>query len=82
MPERELADLNRNGKRCMSPCSQTYYNVEASYLPKDQLIVSSNKVHLKPIFFLPRVVEYEYGYKEDWVYAVTFLYKTLLQEER
>ena len=50
MPERELADLNRNGKRCMSPCSQIYYNVEASYLPKDQLIVSSNKVHLKTHF--------------------------------
>jgi len=64
MAERELADLSRDGKRCMSPCSQTYYNLEPSYLPKD------------------KVIKAEYGDKDEWVYAITFIYKTLLQEER
>ena len=36
MAERELAGLNRNGKKCKTPCSQTYYKVEASYLTKDK----------------------------------------------
>ena len=91
MAERELADLSRDGKRCMSPCSQTYYNLEPSYLPKDKW-VRCEQDHLSSLFYCffstftsviwPRVIKAEYGDKDEWVYAITFIYKTLLQEER
>ena len=37
MFERELAELNREGKRCKTPCSQTHYEVEwKSTVSKDK----------------------------------------------
>ena len=34
MAERELSELVRNGKRCKTPCSQTYYSVKHSFALK------------------------------------------------
>ena len=28
MPERQLSDMTRNGKRCKSPCTQTVYKLD------------------------------------------------------
>ena len=38
MPERELAGLHRDGKKCKTPCHQTYYNVETSYQSKEKFV--------------------------------------------
>ena len=34
MAEKEIAGLTRDGKRCRSPCSQMYYEVKQTSLPK------------------------------------------------
>ena len=34
MAERELSELVRNGKKCNTPCSQTYYGVKHSFATK------------------------------------------------
>ena len=34
MAEKEIAGLTRDGRRCRSPCSQTYYKVEQTSMSK------------------------------------------------
>ena len=34
--ERQLARLNIKGKNCKTPCSQTHYSIETSYIPNNR----------------------------------------------
>ena len=83
--ERMLSELVRNGKRCKTPCSQTYYSVKHSFATKDELVacniylsmITNVKLHLTL-----RVPPFEYGKPEEWASAISIMYTSLKQEER
>ena len=80
MPERELAVMERNGRVCKTPCFQTYFNLEPSYVHRNRYFIDIG-FNTRKSMMIFRTVPFEYGPK-DWVFGIKFLYETLLQEER
>ena len=67
MAEREISGLTRDGMRCKTPCSHTYYKLERTSVTKSKYLKQKR---------------YDYGLSPEWVFGIELVYRKLLQETK